>query len=166
MYPTCSSEMCWNGPTCWVSTTSRLSTPYNLITISYHQCNNFIGRRHIVLTGILCSKGNEMQLQIHGNTFCCHHNPCHFEHFNIGIDIVHNGQQSIQRRWIKQHNSMVVLTFTLRIMNVQLCKLSMMSFNRTHGSNFVIKFTLNAKWVWSSASCYWLINFCTERSEC
>jgi hypothetical protein len=77
-----------------------------------------------------------------------------FEHFDIGIDIVHHGQQSIQRRWIKRHNNMLVLTFTLRIMNVQLCKLSTLSFNRTHGSNFVIKLTLNAKQVRSNASCY------------
>ncbi len=48
-----------------------------------------------------------------------HHIPCHFEHFDIGIDIVHHGQQSIQRHWIKQwHNGMAILMFTLRIMNV------------------------------------------------
>jgi hypothetical protein len=47
-----------------------------------------------------------------------------------------------------------------------LCKLWMLSFNRTQGSDFVIKFTLNAKQVRSSASCYQLINFGTKRSEC
>ncbi len=92
---------------------------------------------------------------------------CHFEHFDIGIDIVHHGQQLIQRCWIKRwHNSMAILMFVLRIMNVQLCKLWMLSFDRTHGFDFVIKFTLNAKGVRSSASCYRLINFGTKRSEC
>jgi hypothetical protein len=61
---------------------------------------------------------------------------------------------------------MAVLTFTLRIMNVQLCKLWTLSFNKTQGFNFVIKLTLNAKGVQSSASCYLLINFGTERNEC
>jgi hypothetical protein len=61
---------------------------------------------------------------------------------------------------------MVVLTFTFRIMNVQLCKLWTLSFNKTQGSDFVIKFTLNAKGVRSSASCYQLINFGTKRNEC
>jgi hypothetical protein len=42
----------------------------------------------------------------------------HFEHFDIGIDIVHHGQQPIQHRWIKQwHNGMAILTFALCIMN-------------------------------------------------
>ncbi len=35
-----------------------------------------------------------------------------------------------------------------------------------HRDLIVIKFTLNAKGVWSRASCYRLINFGTERSEC
>jgi hypothetical protein len=42
---------------------------------------------------------------------------------------------------------MVVLTFALRIMNVQLCKLWTLFFDRTQGSNFVIKLTLNVKGV-------------------
>jgi len=42
----------------------------------------------------------------------------------------------------------------------------MLSFNRTHESHFVIKLTLNAKGVWSSASCYRFINFGIERNEC
>ncbi len=83
-----------------------------------------------------------------GNTFYYHHIPCHFEHFDIDIDIIHHGQQPIQRRWIKQwHNGMVVLTFVLRIMNVQLCKLWTLSFDRAQGSDFVIKLTLNVKGV-------------------
>jgi hypothetical protein len=61
---------------------------------------------------------------------------------------------------------MAVLTFVLRIMNVQLCKLWTLSFGKTQGSDFVIKLTLNVKGIWSSASCYQLINFGTERSEC
>jgi hypothetical protein len=61
---------------------------------------------------------------------------------------------------------MAVLTFALRIMNVQLCKLWTLSFAKTHGFNFVIKFTLNAKGVRSNASCYRLINFGNKRSEC
>jgi hypothetical protein len=61
---------------------------------------------------------------------------------------------------------MAVLTFAFCIMNVQLCKLWMLSFDRTQGSDFVIKFTLNANGVRSSASCYRLINFGTERNEC
>jgi hypothetical protein len=61
---------------------------------------------------------------------------------------------------------MAVLTFALRIMNVQLCKLWMLSFGKTHGSDFVLKLTLNVKGVQSNASCYRLINFGTERSEC
>jgi hypothetical protein len=117
--------------------------------------------------GILCSRGNETQYQIRGSTFCCHHIPCHFEHFDIKIDIVHHGQQLIQHRWINQwYNNMVVLTFALRIMNVQLCKLWTLSFSKTQGSDFVIKLTLNVKGVRSSASCYRLINFGTKRSEC
>jgi hypothetical protein len=42
---------------------------------------------------------------------------------------------------------MAVLTFVLRIMNLQLCKMWTLSFNRTQGSDFVIKLTLNAKGV-------------------
>jgi hypothetical protein len=42
---------------------------------------------------------------------------------------------------------MVVLTFVLRIMNVQLCKLWTLSFDRAQGSDFVIKLTLNVKGV-------------------
>jgi hypothetical protein len=61
---------------------------------------------------------------------------------------------------------MVVLTFALRIMNVQLCKLWMMSFSKTHGFDFMIKLTLNAKGVRSNTSCYQLINFGTDQSEC
>ncbi len=61
---------------------------------------------------------------------------------------------------------MAILTFTLRIMNVHLCKLWTLSFDKTHGSNFVIKLTLNAKGIRSSASCYRLINFGTEKNEC
>jgi hypothetical protein len=61
---------------------------------------------------------------------------------------------------------MLVLTFAFRIMNVQLCKLWPLSFSRTQGSDFVIKFTLNAKGVRSRPSCYRLVNFGTERSEC
>ncbi len=108
-----------------------------------------------------------MQFQIRGSTLCCHHIPCHFEYFNIRIDIVHHGQQPIQCRWIKQwHNGMAVLMFVLRIMNVKLCKLWMLSVDRTHGSDFVIKLIVNAKGVRSSAFCYRLINFGTKRSEC
>ncbi len=89
-----------------------------------------------------------MQFQIRGNTFYCHHIPYHFEHFDIGIDIIHHGQQPIQRRRIKQwHNGMAVLTFILCIMNVQFCKLWTLSFDKTQGFDFVIKFTLNAKGV-------------------
>ncbi len=140
---------------------------YSLRSISYHQCNDFIDRQHIVSTGILCSRGNETQFQIRGSTFCCHHIPCHFEHFDIRIDIVCHGQQPIQRRWIKRwHNGMAISTFVLHIINVQLCKLWMLSFDKTQGSDFVIKLTLNAKGIRSSASCYRLINFGTERSEC
>ncbi len=146
MYPTCSLEMRWNGPTCEATMTSPLSTaskPSPTINVATSS-----GHRHIVLVGILCLKGNETQFQIRGNTFYCHHIPCHFEHFNIGIDIVHHGQQLIQCRWIKRwHNSMAVLTFVLRIMNLQLCKMWTLSFNRTQGSDFVIKLTLNAKGV-------------------
>jgi hypothetical protein len=61
---------------------------------------------------------------------------------------------------------MAILTFVLRIINVQLCKLWTLSFDKTQGSDFVIKLTLNAKGVRSSASYYRLINFGTERSEC
>jgi hypothetical protein len=61
---------------------------------------------------------------------------------------------------------MAVLTFVLHIINVQLCKLRTLSFDRTQGSDFMIKLTLNAKGVRSSASCYQLINFGTERNEC
>jgi hypothetical protein len=42
----------------------------------------------------------------------------------------------------------------------------MLSFDKTQGSDFVIKLTLNAKGVWSSAFCYRFINCGTERSEC
>jgi hypothetical protein len=61
---------------------------------------------------------------------------------------------------------MAVLMFAFRIMNVHLCKLWTLSFDRTQGFNFVIKLTLNVKGVWSNASCYQLINFGTKRSEC
>jgi len=54
---------------------------------------------------------------------------------------------------------MAVLMFTLCIMNVQLCKLWTLSFDKTQGSDFVINFTLNAKGVQFNASCYQLINF-------
>jgi hypothetical protein len=112
-------------------------------------------------------RGNETKFQIRGSTFCWHHIPYHFEHFDIRINIIQHGQQPIQRRWIKRwHNDMPVLTFALDFMNVQLCKLWMLSFGRTQGSDFVIKLTLNAKGIRSSASCYQLINFGTERTEC
>jgi hypothetical protein len=61
---------------------------------------------------------------------------------------------------------MAILTFALYIMNIQLCKLWTLSFDRTKGSDFVIKLNLNAKGVRSNASCYRLINFTTERNEC
>jgi hypothetical protein len=61
---------------------------------------------------------------------------------------------------------MAFFTFTLRIMNVQVCKLWMLSFDKTQGSDFVIKFTLNVKGVQSNASCYRLINFGIEGNEC
>jgi hypothetical protein len=61
---------------------------------------------------------------------------------------------------------MAVFTFALCIMNVQLYKLWMLSFSRTWGFDFVIKFTLNAKGVRSKASYYRLINFGTEQNEC
>ncbi len=47
--------------------------------------------------------------------------------------------------------------FAFPIMNVQLCKLWTLSFDKTQGSDFVIKLTLNAKGVQSNASCYRLI---------
>jgi hypothetical protein len=56
--------------------------------------------------------------------------------------------------------------FALRIMNVQLCKLWTLSFDKTQGSNFVIKLTLNVKGVRSSASYYQFTNFGTKQSEC
>ncbi len=102
-----------------------------------------------------------------GSTFCCHHIPCHFKHFNIRIDIVHHGQQLIQHCWIKRwHNGMAILTFVLHIMNVQLCKLWMLSFSKTQGSDFVIELTLNEKGIQSSACSYRVMNFGTKRSEC
>jgi hypothetical protein len=61
---------------------------------------------------------------------------------------------------------MAILMFALYIMNVQLCKLWTLSFDKTQRSDFVIKLTLNVKRVRSNASCYQLINFGTERSEC
>jgi hypothetical protein len=61
---------------------------------------------------------------------------------------------------------MAILMFMFRIMNVQLANCGRCPSAGHKDPIFVIKLTLNAKGVRSSASCYQLINFGTERSEC